>query len=345
MKDRKRVIKDLVKDEYFHKLIIAPDDDCYEFWKKWEMEKAERKIYIEEAKALLLCPQFETDGLPGDKKNQLWENISSRIEKETSSAKRKHRNQQRYLWFGIAASIVLLITVAFSYNFFTSTETLLVQEATLIVKKAPIGKISSYRLQDGTIVKLFSGSVISFYDNFGENAREVYLEGEVFFDVKKDKSNPFIVRAKGLSATAIGTSFNVRTYGNLECEISLVTGKVKIEKLEKSIETLNELILIPGEEAVLNKDGMIKQNFNIEEKIAWKEGFIYLEGKTFNESLKILQRWFNVDFVVNNKYKAFGKKGTGKFKNQSLDNILTSIGYSFDFTYTQNDSKITINFN
>ena len=347
MKERKRIIKDLVKDEYFHRLIIAPDEDCIEFWKKWEMEDPEKKLFIEEAKNILLSAEFKTDNLPNNKKDLIWDNITFRIERETANINRKHRNHIKYLWYGIAASLVLLVMVIFSYDSLISRTPPKIQtESNLIEKEAPIGKISSYRLGDGTIVKLFSGSIISFREDFGENVREVYLEGEGFFDVVKDKSKPFIVKTKGLSATAIGTSFNVRTYKNsLKCEVSLVTGKVKVERLEKSIETLNELILVPGEEAILSKEGVVKQHFNIDEKTAWKDGYIYLKDKSFNESAQILQRWFNVNFEVNNGYKAEGKKGTGKFKNQSLENILNSIGYSFDFTFNQINDKVTINFN
>ena len=347
MKERKRIVKDLVKDEYFHRWIIAPDEDCIEFWQKWEMENAERKSFIDEAKNILLSTQFKIDNLPNDKKDLIWDSITCRIERETASAKRKNRNHLRYMWYGIAASLILVVTVIFSYDSFFSGSAPLVQtEAKLIEKKAPIGKISSYRLGDGTMVRLFSGSTITFDEDYGVNVREVYLEGEGFFDVVKDKSKPFIVKTKGLSTTAIGTSFNVRTYKNtMRCEVSLVTGKVKVESLEKSIETLNEVILIPGEEALLNKEGVIKQPFNIDEKTAWKDGYIYLEDKSFDESLQILQRWFNVDFVVNHGYKSTGKKGSGKFKNQSLNNILNSIGYSFDFTHSQNEDKVTINFN
>ena len=124
----------------------------------------------------------------------------------------------------------------------------------------------------------------------------------------------------------------------------MVTGKVKVEKINKSIETLNEVILEPGEEVLLINNGVIKQAFNIEEKVAWKDGYIYLQDKSFEESIKILESWFHVKFVVTNIQKAKGKRGTGKFKNQNLENILTVMGHSYNFTFGFSENSVYVNF-
>ena len=93
---------------------------------------------------------------------------------------------------------------------------------------------------------------------------------------------------------------------------------------------------------------MIKKPFNIQEKISWKDGSIYLENKSFDETIYIVKRWFKVDFVLNNRVKLErklkGKTGNGTFKNQSLENILMVIGHSFEFKYEIKDDKVILTF-
>jgi len=67
-------------------------------------------------------------------------------------------------------------------------------------------------LSDGTLVKLNSDSRLTFSEKFDETSREVFLEGEAFFDVKNNPKRPFIVRTQQINTTALGTSFNVQAY-------------------------------------------------------------------------------------------------------------------------------------
>jgi len=345
MTNKDQIVKELIKDEYFHKWIIDPDKACLDFWAHWENEASGRKECIDKARTILLPFKFKTGSIPQVKKNMLWEHISDQIEKTSITKKERQKNTIRHLWYGIAAAVTLLMMVFFTYNSVWDGHTEISKsEISILEKVAPEGKISSLKFEDGTVVKLFSGSVIRYPVNFSKQYREVYLEGEGFFEVTKDANRPFIVKTNSLQTTALGTSFNIRTYENRnKCDVSLVTGKVKVEMLKKSRETLNEVILEPGEEAVLEQEGVRKQPFNIEEVISWKDGYIYLENKNIDETLSILERWFKVDFDVKNRYKANGKSGIGKFKNQSLENILHVIGNSFDFSFEINNDKVIIN--
>lgn len=346
MKDKEGIIRDLIQDEYFQRLIINPDKECIEFWRQWESEDSERKYLIGEAKKIILSVGFNNHDLPGDKKDLIWENISTRIDTGHIEFSRKRRDLIRNIGYGIAASVAIILAVIFfNTSSFHNSKSDLTDQSELIEKIAPAGKISTFEFEDGTIVKLFSGTKITYPKKFDVHKREVYVDGEAFFNVSKNKDRPFIVKTNSLVTTAIGTSFNVRTYeNNNNCDVSLVTGKVKVEKLNKSIETLNEIILEPGEEAHLKNGGVVKQSFNIEERVSWKDGYIYLHDKSFEESVEILKRWFHVDFEVENQYKSKGKKGTGKFKNQNLKNILDVMGHSFGFTFEISGDKVFVKF-
>ena len=345
------IVKNLLDDPYFHKWIINPDKACQDFWANWSAKSEEREACMEIARAMLLSFKFRSDTVSSQVKDNLWDQISEQIDQPTPVETRTELpSTARYWWYGIAASILLLAMVYFIYvNDQSKPIQVTKTEASFIEKVAPEGKISSFTFEDGTTVKLFSGSVIRYPVKFSENTREVYLEGEGFFEVKKDTKRPFMVKTNTVMTTALGTSFNIQTSENgSNCNVSLVTGKVRVEMLENLSGTVKTVFLEPGEEAVAKFDNVIKQTFNIQETTSWKDGYIYLENKNFDETISILKRWFKVDFVVNNRqrfeYQLKGKTGKGTFKNQSLENILRVIGHSFEFEYEIQDDHVILTF-
>ncbi len=344
------LIKNLINDPYFHKWVIDPDQSCEKFWANWGDKNAERKECMEQARAILLSFEFKSSSVSNEETNALWAQISDQIERPTSINQKKLSPNSKNWWYGVAAAVVLFGMAFFAYNNeWNSASEIAEPEISLIEKVAPEGKISSFQFEDGTRVRLFSGSIIRYPATFGKGSREVYLDGEGFFEVQKDVNRPFIVETNTLKTTALGTSFNVRTYGDSNCNVSLVTGKVKVEMLRKTRgRKANTLFLNPGEEATMKFDAVLKQSFDIEETTSWKDGYIYLENKSFDETIGILQRWFKVDFVVMNRAeignKLQEKRGIGTFKNQTLENILKVIGHSFEFNYQIQEDKVILIF-
>ncbi|WP_316838885.1 FecR family protein [Pedobacter gandavensis] len=109
-------------------------------------------------------------------------------------------------------------------------------------------------LPDGSSVKLFPGAELRYAIPFVSNKREVYLNGKSFFEVAKDKNHPFVVYAKGISTTALGTSFTVTALNNSKfIKVQLHTGKVLVKNIDSvpRISPFNE-ILLPGKELVYN---------------------------------------------------------------------------------------------
>lgn len=107
------------------------------------------------------------------------------------------------------------------------------------------------QLPDGSTVKLFPAAELRYAIPFVKNKREVYLNGKSFFEVSKDQNHPFVVYAKGISTTALGTSFTVTALNDSKfIKVQLHTGKVLVKKVD-SISRFSE-VLIPGKELVYN---------------------------------------------------------------------------------------------
>ncbi|WP_316821985.1 FecR family protein [Pedobacter gandavensis] len=119
-------------------------------------------------------------------------------------------------------------------------------------------------LPDGSTVKLFPGAELRYAIPFVSNQREVFLNGKSFFDVAKDKNHPFVVYAKGISTTALGTSFTVTALNKSKfIKIELHTGKVLVKNIDSiaRIPAFKE-VLLPGNELVYNSQ---KNKFRVSE--------------------------------------------------------------------------------
>lgn len=160
-------------------------------------------------------------------------------------------------------------------------------------------------LEDGTKVWINSDSKLIYPTRFGKTSRCVVLEGEAYFEVTKDKKRPFIVRSGETEVKVLGTEFNINAYpDNENIMTTLVNGKVafsqKIQKQKK------EVVLVPGQQAIVNKGvaGIDVKKVNTLLYTAWKDGRFVFENESFDNIMKILGRWYDVEvFFQNNSLK------------------------------------------
>lgn len=215
-----------------------------------------------------------------------------------------------------------------------------------ITRVAPRGYRNTITLMDGSTATLNSESSITYAKDFGKENRIIYLTGEAFFRVARDETKPFVVISKDLKTTALGTSFNVNAYEENNEAISLATGKVKVEL--NNTETTNnpgtEMILTPGEQAVWTglTSGLTKREFDFREILSWKNNVIYFNNTELKSMITVLEKWYDVQISVEGDINRLTDNGTGKFKNESLENVLRSLGFTMGFTYQINEKKITL---
>lgn len=283
-------------------------------------------------------------------KKKIFQSISQRVFDNRSDNTGIPRRSRSIILFAlkVAASFILLIGMA--YLFYSNSEFGIIQKESIVQleKSNARGERSTFRLSDGTIVKLNSGSKLRFNKAFESDKREVYLEGEAFFDVIKDSKRPFRVFSSGVVTTALGTSFNVKAFKTdkttNDIEVSLVTGKVNVYNEESN----TDLILIPGEQAIIRKSVGLKRTFNESEILAWKDGVVHFQDTEFHEIVGELERWYDVDFEVNglSESESHRLKGTGKFntQKQTLKTILEVLSHSMNFEYDLSEKKVSINF-
>ncbi|MEM8894832.1 MAG: FecR domain-containing protein [Bacteroidota bacterium] len=203
------------------------------------------------------------------------------------------------------------------------------------------GQKRSITLNDGTTVRLNSGSSLKYPEVFGDEIREVTLKGEAYFDVTEDKKRPFIVHTALLQTTVLGTSFNVNAYEPNNHNVALVSGIVKVQSENSDT---NEITLKPGQSADYhNEVGMSVSQFDKQRLISWKDNIIYFDGANHSEVFYYLERWYGVQFeTLNDPTSDWMFSGT--YENMSLELILKAIQFSEDVIFQINENKVTVEF-
>jgi ferric-dicitrate binding protein FerR (iron transport regulator) len=174
--------------------------------------------------------------------------------------------------------------------------------------------------------------------------REVFLDGEAFFEVSEDKKRPFIVQANGLNTRVYGTKFNVNSYKNDDIEeVVLLEGSVGIKLIGKQPSIAEELLLKPNEMASLDRTGKIHmQSIDVESHVAWIDGVLMFENERLEDVFKKLERHFDVS-IKNNYTVINDNRYTGIFDEENIEEILKIFSKIKPFIYTINKKEIIIN--
>lgn len=147
-------------------------------------------------------------------------------------------------------------------------------------------------LPDSSVVLLNSASSIRFPVTFSKNERRVEISGEVYFEVKKDASKPFIVSNGKMNVRVFGTHFIVSAYPeDAQAKTTLLEGSVQVS-LDES-----RLMLEPGQQAFIDADGNLEQNtdVNVAKESAWINGIFLFDHSSVQEIMTQISRWYDVD--------------------------------------------------
>lgn len=211
--------------------------------------------------------------------------------------------------------------------------------------KIPFGKTFQLVLSDGTKVHLNSGSSLKFPVTFIKgNKRMVFLSGEAYFEVSKDKLHPFIVHSNGIDVKVLGTKFNVSSYAeDKDINTVLVEGSVQVYDRTAPEHTS---IIEPGEKASFNR---VNKNIAITKVdvnlyTSWTNGQLVFKGVRFQDMIIKLERAYNVSISSNNKdlneevFSANFDLGV-----DNVEDVLYYISRSHPFDFTRTGNKIIIN--
>jgi ferric-dicitrate binding protein FerR (iron transport regulator) len=249
-------------------------------------------------------------------------------------------------WFRIAASLLLPVLLMTGYFYARHTGTLVPEAGAMKEKANPAAQQSRISLPDGSEVWLNYASTLHYPESFGGDVREVFLEGEAFFEVVENANKPFIVHTKGVDIKVLGTSFNVKSYLDDETvETTLSTGKVLIEEKTSGTEAVGKepVVLKPSQKASFSKTtGQITlDEVDVRLHTAWKEEILVFRNEPYENVMKQLERRFGVKVYLPDQGE--GDCGfTAKFQNEPLEDILEVIRRTTQIHYSLAENTVRI---
>ncbi|MCH4552681.1 FecR family protein [Aestuariibaculum lutulentum] len=207
----------------------------------------------------------------------------------------------------------------------------------------PYGKRFEIQLSDGTVVNLNAGTSLKYPVKFIKGKqRTVFLKGEAFFNVAKDKTHPFIVNSDGLDVQVLGTQFNMSSYPeDVNSDVVLLEGSVYLTAVK---DKGNSAILEPGFKGSINKfsqDKIEKKPVITSIYTAWIDGELVFRNITFKDMLKRMERHYNIE-IVNNNSELKEEKFNASFRKEPIEKILEYFKITYGINYEIKDNKILI---
>lgn len=273
-----------------------------------------------------------------------WSVLQNRIEAEdlsveeqtpmliTSRATALNRNISYFSRIAAILSLVFLVGF-YGSQFFVQVPT---EQNEAVLKEISMkkGQRGSVTLSDGTLVSLNSESSITLPDRFKSDVREVYLNGEAFFEVAKNEEKPFKIYVNGTVIEVLGTSFAVRAFPDDESvRTTVVEGLVSFRSQDEDIS--EGVLLSAGDLGEFNlKRKKISKEFieNLDPYISWKEGYLTFEQASMTEVRKQLERKYDIEVVFEDSNIELLEL-TAELKSRSLRNVLETISLSLGLEF------------
>lgn len=205
----------------------------------------------------------------------------------------------------------------------------------------PKGKRSVLILSDGSKAWVNAGTRVIYPVKFADKEREIYVDGEIYIEVSRDKSRPFIVKTKDMNVQVLGTKFNVTAYEtDATSRIVLAEGKVSVKTNQSKLPT--GTVLSPNQMLELSASQETVQSVNPSKYISWIDGlYVYDDERLANVALA-LSRYYGVEIECSDKVSALLCTGKLDLK-ETVDEILELLSYSSPIAYHKEGNKYFIN--
>jgi transmembrane sensor len=288
-------------------------------------------------------------------------NVVSQMSSDVGKAspiRKLARKKYFKILLGVAATSVLLCWLLFRTNDNARAKPI----NNTVSTKA--GDKASINLPDGSKVWLNGDSKITYVEDFRNKTREVYLSGEAFFDVAKDKTKPFIIHTRMINLKVLGTAFNVRSYDNeKETETALVHGSIEVTLRNRPDQ---KIFLKPGEKLLVKNIPVDispkykKQKRDEETPIAvltnmhyygsdsssvetsWTKNELVFNDEPLDKIALNLERWFNVRITITNERLKKEKFTATLEEDDKLEDFLEALKLADGFHYSIKEREVII---
>jgi ferric-dicitrate binding protein FerR (iron transport regulator) len=239
----------------------------------------------------------------------------------------------------VAASLVVLI----SSIWIARQHWGLAGKPSWVVVRNPTGKIQAIRLPDSSAVWLNAASAVRYAPDLGKGVdapREVWLDGEGYFDVAQDRAHPFLVHAGSLTTTVLGTRFDVKSFPDeLQASVSVLSGKVRVGDSARVLD-----VLTAARQLRVDRQSGRSTTVSVDtsQVVAWQRGKLQYSGQTMEEITASLGRWYNIQFVFANPAISHCRYYLNFENTISLQQMLVALKETTDLNFQEDLARHTV---
>lgn len=276
---------------------------------------------------------LELPAMNAETKNRIKANLQTATRFDTGKPRRK------ISWAAVAAVAIIVILSGSLVYVLNSKPQIYTAPFVVNIEK---GQRATMALPDMSHVHLNAGTTLE-YDLSDRDNRRVNLNGEAYFQVKRDEKHPFIVEMNDLQINVLGTSFNVRTYPDEDyIQVSLVEGSIKL----KSKKSDTWQYLKPEQQLVYSKKSGVSKvvSFDSDVELAWMDERLVFNSEPLHKIIRRIERWYGVQIDLQCP-EIREDRMTGTFDNEELGDVLHAISLQYKVQYTMNGRSIIISKN
>ena len=332
-------VNDFVLDDAFRQWVFQPNEQNMTFWHTFMLQHPAQQAVIDEAASLLLHLNTRYDDLTSASQERIWQVLERAFDEQQvdQAVVRPLWQQSGFIW-RIAASLtgfLLLAGGAWYYQALPRQKRI----------HTAFGEHRNITLPDGSTVLLNGNSTLTYTDKWvNREPREVWLDGEGFFKVTKQKSLgnrlKFVTHTPGLDITVLGTQFNVNTRrGNTD--VMLVEGRVQLSKPNEP--TGQIITLKPGQLAATHPqvEAVEVRTEKPQLHTSWVDNQFVFDNTPLSTIAQQLHDTYGLDVVFEDSDLA-NRRFTGNLSNQSIETLLTTLSLTFDLTVHRTENKISL---
>lgn len=318
--------QDFICDPFFQDWILHPETEAAAWWEEWMTSHPERTETIRDARVLLQSLYFEEQVPSDDKVQQSLAAAQEKIAESITPVRHLPR-----VWWAAAAAAGIILCAGIGYLITGSRHTQLSYTTAY-------GEMQTFYLPDSSRLILNAHSAVRYSKEWQPGqAREVWLDGEAFFDVRSASASTFRVHTKDLAVEVLGTAFDIRGRRG-KTEVVLQSGKIRV-RFTTSAHA--DLLMTPGDRIIFDPATAALAHTTIapEKYTSWKDK--KLTDATVTEILQYLEDNYHKTFILEDETLAKRKIG-GVILLDNLDDALFALSTVLNANLIQHQDTIII---
>lgn len=263
--------------------------------------------------------------------------LMRRLEAEDLRKQRAITRRRWWRWAAVVAGVIFLGALGFWLSGSNSP----LHASDMLIARTTGDKPRVVRLADGSAVWLKAGSELRYPHRFSQKERRVELQGEAYFEVTKNRYQPFVVSGKAVDVKVLGTKFVFSINGNGHlATVSLIEGSVEVRDVKRDA----RLLLKPRQRVTLNTVTGQQRVENMDTRLAaaWHNNLIPFTNANVKDIAHTLEQLYGVKVNVSDNVDLTQTFSGAVFLAPNIDSVLSLIRSTVPINYHRRGSEVWI---